>query len=56
LQKWLELLAFRMVIFGYDHVSTDAAEYLVAIRARRSLATALCPPSGITRLRLLTLT
>jgi antitoxin ParD1/3/4 len=34
LQKWLELLAFRMAIFGNARASTEAADYLVAIRAR----------------------
>jgi hypothetical protein len=33
LQKWLELLAFPMAIFGYDYVST-AVEHLAAIRTR----------------------
>ena len=53
LQKWLELLAFHIVTFGYDRASTDAAEHLAAIRARirhslrryveRALLAACCP-------------
>jgi hypothetical protein len=56
LKKWRKSLAFLIVIFSYDCISTATAEYLVAIRSRRSLTTALCPPSGIARLRLLKLT
>jgi hypothetical protein len=34
LQNQLELLASRMTIFGNARASTEAAEYLAAIRAR----------------------
>jgi hypothetical protein len=35
LQNRLELLAFRMAIFGYHSISTERDESLVAIRARK---------------------